>query len=68
MEDIIECPKCKSKKIFRYSLDSDWSRSMYYRPANDEELYTEDELESKAPDIDVYHCLECDHLFDVCSH
>lgn len=67
MKDIMECPKCKSKKVFRYRLDSDWSRDVYYKPANDEELYSENELKSSVPDIDVYHCLNCSHLFDLFS-
>lgn len=64
----ITCPICGSKKVFKFRLDSDWgSGSGDYSTVNGNEHYTEEELEYDGfdrPDIVVYHCGDCDHLFD----
>ena len=63
-DEIVRCPKCGSVKIFQFRLDADWSRNCRYTPVNDEDLYSEDELKSSRPDVDIYHCLGCNHLFE----
>ena len=66
-ENSVMCPICKSKRIFNLRIDNDWSygTGIYY-PANDEENYSDEELNYNAtdrPDIDLYHCLNCDLLW-----
>lgn len=61
------CPNCGSKRIFLFRLDSDWaSGAGNYEPVNDEQYYTKEELNYDSfdrPDIEVFHCLDCDKLF-----
>lgn len=68
MSDIIICPKCGSKKIFRLRLDSDWAGGAGdYYPINLDEYYTAEELELDSfnrPDILVYHCRNCWYLWE----
>jgi len=65
-----KCPFCDSKRLFRLRLDSDWASGVgdyYPLPSNDESLYTEEELKYDSfdrPDINVYHCLDCDRIFE----
>ena len=62
------CPKCGSKKIFRFKLDSDWSYGLgMYEPVNERENYTDTEYRYDAcdrPDIDLCHCRSCDALWE----
>ena len=64
----IECPKCKSKKIFHLRIDSDWGSGIgNYIPVNSKKEYSHNELELDSydrPDISVYHCRRCDYLWD----
>ena len=64
----IVCPKCNSKRIFKFRLDSDWaSGAGDYLPVNSEEYYTTQEIKFDSfdrPDIDIYHCLDCGALFE----
>ena len=63
-----KCPQCGSTKVFRYRLDSDWAHGIGdYYPVNDRAEYTSREWDmnaSDAPDIEIYHCLYCDHLWE----
>lgn len=63
----ILCPKCKSKKIFKFRMDSDWaSGSGDYCYVNEKSNYTQEELKFDSfdrPDIEVFHCLDCNKLF-----
>lgn len=63
----IICPKCKSKRIFKFRMDSDWaSGSGDYSYVNEENNYTEEELEYDSfdrPDVEVFRCLDCGKLF-----
>ena len=67
---VYKCPFCDSKRLFRLRLDSDWASGAgdyYPLPSNDKSLYTKEELEYDSfnrPDIDVYHCLDCDRIFE----
>lgn len=62
------CPTCGSKKVFHFRLDSDWANGLGdYEPVNDRSEYTDAEWEMDAtdrPDIDVFHCLQCDNIWD----
>jgi len=64
----LKCPYCGSHKIFQFRLDSDWAYgSGDYNHINDDKYYTEEELNYDSfdrPDIEVYHCGDCGHLFD----
>ena len=64
----LKCPYCGSHKIFQFRLDSDWAYgSGDYNHVNDHKYYTEEELNYDSfdrPDIDVYHCGDCGHIFD----
>lgn len=63
----LKCPYCGSHKLFKFQLDSDWaSGAGDYNPVNDDKYYTEEELNYDSfdrPDIEVYHCADCNHLF-----
>jgi len=63
------CEKCGSKKLFSLRIDSDWSYGTGdYYPVNEDKYYTEEELQYEAigrPDINIYHCLDCDALFEL---
>ena len=64
----LKCPCCGSKKIFKFRLDSDWaSGAGDYSAVNENEHYTEEELNYDSfdrPDVEVYHCGECNHFFE----
>lgn len=64
----IKCPYCGSHKIFQFRLDSDWATGCGdYNSVNDDKYYTEEELNYDSfdrPDIEVYQCGDCGHLFD----
>lgn len=65
--ETVVCPYCKSARVFTLRIDSDWAygTGMYY-PANDEDNYSDVELNYNStdrPDIDLYHCLNCDFLW-----
>lgn len=66
--DVIKCPYCKSTRIFYLRIDSDWGSGIgSYYPENDESEYTQDDLKLDSfdrPDIDLYHCRECDRMFE----
>lgn len=57
------CPKCGSKKIFRFRLDSDWaSGAGCYNMVNDKSEYSVDEQQYDASyrlDLVVFQCREC---------
>lgn len=61
------CPNCGSKRIFNYTLDSDWSYgSGSYTQINEDKCYPEEEQNldgSDRPDIDFNHCRCCDHTW-----
>lgn len=62
------CPECGSKKVFLFRLDSDLGNGMGdYNPVNDQAEYTDEEWKMDAcdrPDIELFHCLQCDHLWE----
>ena len=64
----LKCPYCGSHKLFKFRLDSDWaSGAGDYNAVNDDKYYTKEELNYDSfdrPDIEVYHCADCNHLFD----
>jgi hypothetical protein len=68
MNNNVLCVKCKSLRIFKIRIDSDWSAGAGdYNPVNGEDNYTAEELKYDAwdrPDIDMYHCLDCDHIWE----
>ena len=49
-------------------MDSDWaSGAGDYNAVNDDKYYTKEELNYDSfdrPDIEVYHCADCNHLFE----
>ena len=55
-----KCPRCGSKKIFKFCLDSDLtSMAGDYCPVNEETYYTKEEYHVDAfdrPDIEIFHC------------
>lgn len=57
-----------SNKVFRLRIDSDWNSGMGdYYPVNSRSEYTENEWNMDAsdrPDISVYHCRSCDHMWE----
>lgn len=70
-EDIIRCPYCNSARVFELRIDSDWGGLIgNYYPANDEDEcseYTKEDLKLDGydrPDIDLYHCLNCDRMWE----
>jgi hypothetical protein len=76
-KEYTKCPKCESHKIFRLRIDSDWAYGQgdYYpvnidiskNDSNFNGFYTEEELKYNAknrPDIELYHCLNCNSLFE----
>ena len=66
-DGFVICPKCQSKRIFKYRLDSDWTMAGDYYPMNSDEFYSKEELNYDSydkPDIEIYHCLDCKHLFE----
>lgn len=66
--DTIRCPYCNSARVFELRIDSDWGSGIgNYYPANDENNYTMDDLKLDSydrPDIDIYHCLSCGHIWE----
>lgn len=71
-----QCPYCQSRKVFKLRIDSDWGMGTgEYYPVNTnrenedvEGFYTDEEMNYDAtdrPDIDVFHCLSCDKIFDL---
>lgn len=64
----LKCPCCGRKKIFKFRLDSDWATGAGdYSPVNDDKYYTSEELNFDSfdkPDIDIYHCRDCNTLFE----
>ena len=68
MKKIIKCEKCGSLRIMKLRIDSDWSTGVGdYDTVNEDKYYTEEELKYDSfdrPDIVVYHCLDCDSLFE----
>jgi hypothetical protein len=67
-EEDEECPYCGGKKIFKFRLDSDWAYGAGdYYAVNDDQYYTEEEFKYDSfdrPDIAVYHCRECNEIFN----
>lgn len=67
-DDTIRCPYCNSARIFSLRIDSDWGSGIgNYYPKNDESEYTENDLKLDSyerPDINLYHCLKCDRMFE----
>ncbi len=65
---MVICQKCGSSKVFRFRLDSDWAYGMGdYSPANERAHYTDKEWDMDAcnrPDIDVFHCRQCDAIWE----
>lgn len=69
--DVIKCPCCNSARVFELRIDSDWGGGIgNYFPVNDKDEdneYTKEDLELDSfdrPDIDLYHCLNCDHMWE----
>lgn len=64
----VVCPVCRSTRVFRLRIDSDWNSGMGdYYPVNSRSEYTENEWNMDAsdrPDISVYHCRSCDHMWE----
>lgn len=64
----VKCPKCGSAKVFRLSIDYDLCYGAgQYVPVNDKSEYTDEEWRMSAedrPDIDLFHCRSCDHLWE----
>lgn len=62
------CPYCSGKRIMCLRIDSDWGSGVGdYYPVNDEDIYTEEDLELDSysrPDIELLHCLECEHMWE----
>ncbi|MBC2386403.1 hypothetical protein [Listeria booriae] len=60
--------ECGSKRIFHLRIDTDWAFGTgEYYPENDDKYYSEEDLEKTAdnrPDIYLYHCLDCDKLWE----
>jgi len=73
---MIICPRCKSRKIFKLKIDNDWGSGVGdYSPQNVyglnkteiKKIYSKEELNYDSydrPDIELYHCRECDKFFD----
>lgn len=65
----IKCPVCGGTHIFKFKHDGDWSGGDYY-PVNDRNTYPADAYEygymdsTNRPDIELYHCFDCDTLFE----
>ena len=63
-----KCPRCGGHKVFLIRIDSDWGYGIGdYTPVNDREFYTDEEWEMDAcdrPDIEVFHCRECQHIWE----
>lgn len=66
--DVIRCPSCSSSRIFELRIDSDWgSGNGKYCPVNDDNEYSKEDLELDSydrPDIDLFHCLQCGHMWE----
>lgn len=62
-----KCPKCGSTKVFLLRIDSDWGVGIgNYEPVNPKSEYTDKEWKMDAedrPDIEVYHCRSCQHMW-----
>ena len=57
------CPNCNSAKIFLFRLDNDWAYGAGdFTTLNEDEHYTEDELNydsTDRPDINMHYCNKC---------
>ena len=74
---MIICPKCSSKRIGKFRLDSDWGHGGDWDAANttpdfkpsDDVGYTPLDVASfdgnERPDIECYVCCQCATCFDV---
>ena len=64
---MIVCPNCKSTTVFLLRIDSVWCAGLGDSyPINDRTEYTEKEWNMDAsdrPDIEVYHCRTCGHIW-----
>jgi hypothetical protein len=64
----VKCRDCESLRIMKFRLDSDWGYGAgSYFAYNKDKHYTQEELDYNGcnrPDIELYHCLDCDALFD----
>ena len=64
----VQCPYCKSKRIFKFRLNSDWAMGAgNYEPATEETNFTKEELDYDSfdrPSINVYHCLDFGRIFE----
>lgn len=56
---MIECPDCKSNKIYKVRHDSDWGGTNVMYRANPNECYGSDELQEEYGDINFYACDSC---------
>ena len=67
-KQVKRCPKCDSSRIFSLRIDCDWGGPIgNYYPVNDPAEYTQEDLMLDCfdrPDVWVYHCLNCDHMWE----
>lgn len=64
---MVKC-ECGNLRVMSLRIDSDWGTGVgNYSAINDEEHYTVEELDFDSydkPDIDIFHCLDCNSLFE----
>lgn len=64
MKDVY-CPYCRSMTVYRFRLGSDWGGNPEYEKVNKDVSYEEYEAVcGERPDMEVYHCRRCGHIFE----
>ena len=65
MSNNICCPYCRSLAVYRFRLGADWGGNPEYVKANEDVFYEEYEaVAGERPDLEIYHCRRCDHIFE----